>query len=144
MKCPDGFFTDHYEVGGALATENGEGRLNTRVKESGGPKAPYIVRQIAATGYDQQIKKGVGVFLLRKPLQGNLYKDVKNLQLEMACVKAKRLSDEDIANQGGSSNTSGGGDDIIVPDLDSGSAGRPAFCASLVSAAVLIWVFSQI
>ncbi|EGD93698.1 hypothetical protein TESG_01236 [Trichophyton tonsurans CBS 112818] len=140
--CPVGFFNKTFGYG-AFATENGEGSRNTRIKASGGPKAPWFIDKIPATGYDEQIKKGVGMFILRKPLQGDLYKDVKNLQLEMACVKAKRLSEEDNTNQGGGNNMSGNGGSNI-PGLHSSGAARPTFPAGLVSlAAILVWVSSQ-
>ncbi|DAA78700.1 TPA_exp: Uncharacterized protein A8136_2485 [Trichophyton benhamiae CBS 112371] len=139
--CPVGFFNETFGYG-AFATENGEGSRNTRINASGGPKAAWIVEKISSTGYDEQIKKGVGMFVLQKPLQGDLYKDVKNLQLVMACVKAKRLPEKNSPNQGGDNDMTGNGGSNI-PGLHSSGAARPTFSAGLVSlAAVLVWVSS--
>lgn len=82
------------------------------------------------------------MFVLQKPLQGDLYKDVKNLQLVMACVKAKRLPEKNSPNQGGDIDMTGNGGSNI-PGLHSSGAARPTFSAGLVSlAAVLVWVSS--
>lgn len=69
---------------------------------------------------------------------------MKNLQLEVACVKAKRLSEEDNPNQGGDDDMPGNGGSNI-PGLHSSRAARPAFSTDVVSlAAVLVWVSSQV
>ncbi|EEQ31819.1 uncharacterized protein MCYG_04638 [Microsporum canis CBS 113480] len=111
--------------------------------KSGSARYPYIGERFGATGYDRQIKKRAAVFLIRKPLQGDLYKNIENLKLEMACVKAERFHEDDNSGEegkGSMSNGDNGEKEHNSSESQPGSAARPALCTSLVSAVALIWV----
>ncbi|KFY83281.1 hypothetical protein V498_08184, partial [Pseudogymnoascus sp. VKM F-4517 (FW-2822)] len=124
LSCPQGLFDETYLVSGAggsfneagkLAKENGD---DTRIMPSGNASDPYISKRIGDTTYDEQIDQVAVALIARIPLEGDLYQNVDNIQLEMVCVKAKRLDGPDESNR---SNGSGGSES--QPD----NAARPVF-----------------
>lgn len=112
-----------------LAKENGD---DTRIMPSGNASDPYISKRIRDTTYDEQIDQVAVALIARIPLEGDLYQNVDNIQLEMVCVKAERLDGPDESNR---SNGSGGS------DSQQDNAARPAFVsATLVISAAAVFV----
>ncbi|KAK2837018.1 hypothetical protein FQN49_006493, partial [Arthroderma sp. PD_2] len=97
LSCPSGILHMSYDNSGSYLANERKGSP-TEIMEFGNALNPYIVETFKGTGYDQQIEQAAVVLLLRKPQDGDLAKNVDSLQLEMACVKAERLPDDDSSN----------------------------------------------
>ena len=82
--------TDHHRKP-ELAKENGD---STRIMPSGNATYPFFAERIRDVTYDQLIDRAAVALIARVPLEGNLYKDTDNIQLEMVCVKPEKLEGE--------------------------------------------------
>ncbi|KAK2820053.1 hypothetical protein FQN49_007765 [Arthroderma sp. PD_2] len=88
LSCPQDILNKYYyrsDNGGAIAVEDVENVSS--VWPSGNASYPQFVSVFEDTSYEQQ---QIAVMLLvRKPTQGDLYKDADNIQFGMACVKTE-------------------------------------------------------
>lgn len=79
---------------------------DTEIKPSSNATHPLVFTKKSNMTYEEQINRVTVALILRKPLEEKLFKDPDNLQLEMACVKAKAQEGED--NGEGSNSEEGG------------------------------------
>lgn len=162
LSCPTGIFDEPYFVRGAggtvnekgskysvcstlsffkssllttarhveLAKENGD---STGIMPSGNATSSYFTKRLYDITYDELIKRAAVALIARVPLQGELYQDKENLQLEMVCAKAELVddgidgeNDDDVSNESGS----------VDPDTDGAALVVSGFWTTLVVAGV--------
>ena len=82
---------------------------------SGNATHPYFTKKIPDVTYDEMIDRAAIALIARVPLEGELYTDIDNIQLQMVCVKPKKLE------EGSDDGEEGGGD---AQDGEKDGAGR--------------------
>ncbi|KAL2870432.1 uncharacterized protein BJX67DRAFT_345702 [Aspergillus lucknowensis] len=105
LDCPVGFLNESYSVEGisswvsnlegVLATENGD---DTSIMSSGNATNTYVTDRLSDTRYEDLIERVAVAIVVRVPLEGDLYQNADNIQLEIACVKAEPFDVESDAD----------------------------------------------
>ncbi|KAK2872128.1 hypothetical protein FQN49_002538 [Arthroderma sp. PD_2] len=136
LSCPQGVLRKYYHPKGPgiLARENGA--RFTKIEPSGTTSNPHVTEVLEDASYEQQIERVAAMLLVRKPLEGDLYKNADNIQFEMACVKAERSHEE---NNSGGEEGDGGGRDVIGSEMGSGAVRPGSWSTALVPVAALAW-----
>ncbi|KAL2859917.1 uncharacterized protein BJX67DRAFT_337813 [Aspergillus lucknowensis] len=98
LNCSTSLFNRYYEISGfdlydgVFAKEDGE---NTTIVPSGNATHPFSTEVLEDTPYKYLINRVAVALLARVPLGEELYRDVENLQVEMACVRSKPVDSND-------------------------------------------------
>ncbi|KAL2820405.1 hypothetical protein BJX63DRAFT_428232 [Aspergillus granulosus] len=98
LGCPEGVFDDVYHVDeyGDLAIENSR---TTRIIPSGNATHPFISERLFDTTREDLLDRAAVALLARVPLEGDLYTDVENIQLDIVCVAAEVVGEDEYPSE---------------------------------------------
>ncbi|KAL2829047.1 hypothetical protein BJY01DRAFT_255183 [Aspergillus pseudoustus] len=106
LGCPDGLFEEVYYGAGmpgffggkeeTIAMENGE---STSILPSGNVTHPFISERILDTAREDLMDRAAVALLARVPLEGDLYTDVANIQLDIVCAAAEEVSEDEYSSE---------------------------------------------